>query len=169
MSEYPPASGTGEKQPKPGRNGNPPPKEHQFKKGDPRINRKGRPKSFDELRNLIRSIGAEQAERDSHPVVVGGVVALVDGKPMLFGGHIATNTEVAIRKLMQENPEKFLKGGWGDPPANAPVSELARLVKYMPEKVLARLIAGIGIDMVVADWIEPILANENQQAVEIKD
>ena len=33
-----------------------------FKKGDPRINRKGRPKSFDQLRALAQSIAVEVVE-----------------------------------------------------------------------------------------------------------
>lgn len=32
----------------------------QFKPGDPRINRKGRPRSFDKLRELFQDIAAEQ-------------------------------------------------------------------------------------------------------------
>lgn len=73
-----------------------------FKKGDPRINRKGRPKSFDALRDLAQQIGAEQAEQN--------------GNPFIIGEHVATNAEMALRLLMRERPDKFLEFAYGKVP-----------------------------------------------------
>ena len=49
-----------------------------FKKGDPRINRAGRPKSFDQLRALAQEIAHEVAkDKSGHEVTVNGKRATV--------------------------------------------------------------------------------------------
>jgi hypothetical protein len=57
-----------------------------FQKGDPRINRKGRPRSFDALRTLALSIAHEPAVDDK------------TGEPIIIDGHIATKAEVLLRE-----------------------------------------------------------------------
>ena len=55
-----------------------------FKKGDPRINRKGKPKSFDALRTLAQQIAHEEAQSQ--------------GQPIIFNGKKATVTEMILRQ-----------------------------------------------------------------------
>lgn len=44
-----------------------------FTKNDPRINRKGRPKNFDQLRAIALEIAAEQAKgRGGEPIIIDG-------------------------------------------------------------------------------------------------
>jgi len=49
-----------------------------FSKGDPRINRKGRPKTFDALRSLAQDIAHEIGIKKDG----SAVVSPIDGKPM---------------------------------------------------------------------------------------
>jgi hypothetical protein len=70
-----------------------------FVRGDVRINRTGRPKSFDELRKLAQQIGHEKV-RDSNGVTL-------------------TVAEAVLRKLVQSNDPHalriFLEYGYGKP------------------------------------------------------
>ena len=77
----------------------------QFKKGDKRINRKGRPKSFDALRELARQIGHEIVE-------VRGLDGIV---------HRYTVTEAIMRQWASnsKNPklqEVFIQIAYGKVP-----------------------------------------------------
>lgn len=63
-----------------------------FTKGDPRINRKGRPKSFDALRELAQQIAHEPAE--------------LEGQPIVIHGHVVTVAEAVLRKWIKSgNPQ----------------------------------------------------------------
>ena len=61
-----------------------------FTKGDPRINRNGRPKSFDALRALAQEIAHEKAKNS-------------DGKVIVHDGHAVTVAEAIMRKWASSN------------------------------------------------------------------
>ena len=78
-----------------------------FRKGDPRINRKGRPKSFDALRSLAQEIAHEAAKQGNQPVVIDG--------------HVVTVTEAIMRQwAMPKDPrlqQKFVEVAYGQVPS----------------------------------------------------
>ena len=77
-----------------------------FVKGDPRINRKGRPRSFDALRELAQEIAHETAKS-------GGAEVVIEG-------HKVTVSEAILRGwAMSKNPQlqrAFIEVAFGKVP-----------------------------------------------------
>ena len=77
-----------------------------FVKGDPRINRKGRPRSFDALRALAQEIAHETATKD--------------GVPLVIEGHKVTVAEAILRTwATSKNPQlvkSFIEIAFGKVP-----------------------------------------------------
>ena len=76
-----------------------------FKKGDPRINRKGRPRNFDKLRKLVQAIGIEP---------------MLDkqGRPLLVDGKTITRVQAILRQWASDpkHQRDFIEYGWGKVP-----------------------------------------------------
>jgi len=85
----------------------------QFTKGDPRINRKGRPKSFDALRTLGQQIAHEIAKSK-------------DGRELIIDGHKVTVTEAIMRQwATSKNPklqQLFIEVAYGKVPTITEIS-----------------------------------------------
>jgi hypothetical protein len=83
-----------------------------FVKGDPRCWRKGRPKSFDALRELALEIAHE--------------VAQSKGEPVIINGHKATVSELILRKWAMSPDARlqqaFVEVAFGKVPDNIHVS-----------------------------------------------
>ena len=79
-----------------------------FQKGDPRINRKGRPKSFDAYRALAQGIAHEEVQGK-------------DGQPLVISGHIVTKVEAILRAWSQSKDPRlqmaFMEIAFGKVPA----------------------------------------------------
>jgi hypothetical protein len=86
-----------------------------FVKGDPRINRKGRPKSFDKLRALAIMIANEEGGKDDK------------GNPL-------TNVEFALRKLMKSDTKLFLEIAFGKVPDKLEISDTSIIVKLKQDE-----------------------------------
>ena len=74
-----------------------------FVKGDVRINRKGRPRSFDKLREFAQKLAAEPAKD-------------AKDRPIIIDEHLATQAEMILRAMMKNNPERFVEIAWGRAP-----------------------------------------------------
>lgn len=87
-----------------------------FVPGDKRINRKGRPKSFDQLRALAQMIAHEAGATDA------------DGTP-----H--SNAEMALRKLLRDETAKYLEIAFGKVPTDINVTQSGniKLELHWPE------------------------------------
>ena len=64
-----------------------------FTTGDPRINRKGRPKSFDALRELGQQIAHEEAK--------------TGGAQLVINGHVVTVAEAILRQWAQSKDPRL--------------------------------------------------------------
>ena len=76
-----------------------------FVKGDPRINRKGRPKSFDKLRSLAVEMASEQAVDKN-------------GEPILLHGRPVTNAQLVLYQWLtdKKHQKDFIEIAFGKVP-----------------------------------------------------
>ena len=97
-----------------------------FQKGDPRINRKGKPRSFDAVRALAQAISHEVATKGDAPIVIEG--------------HVATVAEMILRQwASSKNPtlqQAFIAYAFGKVPDKTELTgkegeQLKVLVEYV--------------------------------------
>lgn len=92
---------------------NPVPNAKPFVKGDPRINRNGRPKTFDAFRTLAQAISHEEAKKSDENNPKNKV-------PMVIDGHKVTVAEAILRQWAQSRDARlqmaFVEFAFGKPP-----------------------------------------------------
>jgi hypothetical protein len=83
-----------------------------FTKGDPRINRKGRPKSFDAFRELAQAISHEEAK--------------AGGGQLVINNHVVTVAEAILRTWAQSKDPRlqmaFIEVAFGKAPVRTEVT-----------------------------------------------
>ena len=83
-----------------------------FVKGDPRINRKGRPKTFDAFRELAQQISHEPA--------------ISDGQKLEINGHVVTVAEAILRRWAASKDPRlqmaFIEIAYGKPPQRTEIT-----------------------------------------------
>lgn len=83
-----------------------------FVKGDPRINRKGRPKTFDAFRELAQQISHEPA--------------ISDGQKLEINGHVVTVAEAILRRWAASKDPRlqiaFIEIAFGKPPQRTEIT-----------------------------------------------
>lgn len=83
-----------------------------FTRGDPRINRKGRPKSFDAFRELAQAISHEEAK--------------AAGGQLVINNHVVTVAEAILRQWAQSKDPRlqmaFIEVAYGKAPTRNEIS-----------------------------------------------
>jgi hypothetical protein len=150
-----------------------------FVPGDVRINRKGRPKSFDQWRDLVQSILEEPAlktDQNGIPLPDGKLTLIQipkvdkdglpvvdeDGYPVLVD-HYATNAELLARKWLRtkDNQQSLIEAGFGKVPMavdlnlnNKPGQGMSDEDRLRRLQALAQKVSGLALP-------EPPLPSEN--------
>lgn len=99
-----------------------------FVKGDPRINRKGRPKTFDAFRALAQQIAHEVVPAENRP----GTVRVMDEHGEI-AEHIVTVAEAILRRwAVSDDPQlqrAFIEIAYGKVPQNVDVTSGGQVLR----------------------------------------
>lgn len=95
-----------------------------FEKGDPRINRNGRPKAHDTLRALAQEILAEPATKKAElikiqvPLIKNGAPVIDADGNLVMAEHYATNVEMVMRQWLTDpkRQPQLIEAAYGKAP-----------------------------------------------------